>query len=626
MKFTTNHIILIIITPLLIILLTACGNNNDDTTYSNQNLSPQDLTITAGTTTVNQANQHLTDGNTLRSNGEFESAIEEYSDAIDLINDNPDYYLARAETYAESGLFESAISDFSTVIEMDTLPVAAYAGRGEMYYLLGDYENALADADRAIEIDPANTQAIVNRSAVFLAQQNEADALTNLNTVLSIDSEYAPAYFYRSVAHYNNGDQFDALQDLNQTIQLDSQNASAHYLRGLVYEREGGAENEELALSDYSRAIQLDPMYAAVYRARSWLYARRGEINNSQSDRTNAMLLDPRIAGVSLDDFDLEITHIWATDHASGQRPDDRDQYLVVEINVYNYSSEELCVNREDFPRLRETDEILPTQMHRVRDEFYEGMIYPPRAENDRYCLEPLSVWETFLAYDTYRDIGDITLEFSPNNTSTSLTLMLLPTDDDYAFATSAINGESVTVVGNVVITDEVRTQVLESRTAILDNCLGSSERSRTDTIEHEEEFGVEVQTSIRHTSGSGAQLESVESKRIRIRPPIPIIGDILAIDINDLVVNLGGSIGDVNVEETTTNETTRRVIHSSIAVTTTAAPGTRESTLVTWYLVNKLGYVETTINGTLYQVPFSITDTLEAEPVSLPPETCDNN
>ena len=95
---------------------------------------------------------------------------------------------------------------------------------------------------------------------------------------------------------------------------------------------------------------------------------------------------------------------------------------------------------------------------------------------------------------------------------------------------------------------------------------------------------------------------------------------------IEDLKLNVSGHFGNGTLEETSTTESSRRVIRNSIAVTTNASVGTKASTQVTWYLVNKQGYIETNINGTLNQVPFSITDTLEADQVSLPPEICDSN
>lgn len=611
------------------VVVLAIINKGDTTTNADRNLASEVQNEDASNTVEDQANRLLESGNMAYENHQFDQAVRDYSTALELeYSDDAlsaELYYRRALAQIEIGAWDLAIRDFSLVIENETLPVDAYVGRGDLYYRMGEYDNALADVESALNIDPANSAALVTRAAVYLAQDQHTEAVQDLQTVVNVDADYAPAYFYRSVANYNVGEQFAALQDLNQAIQLDSQNAAAHYLRGLVYEKEGG-DNIELALADYSRAIQLDPMYSAAYRSRSWIYARQGQIANSRSDRQNAMLVDPTVAGISVGDYDLEITRVWATDRANDRRPENHDQFLIFEISVYNYATTELCLHRTDFTRLRGPDRVLPTLMYHVGQQYYPGMTYPPGSNDSRQCIPSLSILNTFLTYDTDRDIQDITLEFSPVDETTSLSLLLLPTDEDYAFALSALNDEPITIVGDVVITEEVRTKVLESRTAIVDNCLGGGELSRTDTLEHEEAFNIEVQTTVRTTTGNGAQFESAEANSIRITPPIPYIGRLLPIQISDLKINLTGQIGQTNIEETTTTETTSRMIRSSIAVTTTAAPGTRESTLVTWYLVNKLGYVETNINGTLYQMPFSITDTLEADPVGLPPETCDAN
>ena len=649
----------LIVSALIVVavLWLANSSDTDDTVNVDGNLSPQDLTAQANRSESDAASQLLDSGKTAVSNGEFEPAINAYTtaleldtdastvaelyyqravaylamgqadlalsdadSAIELINDNSDYYLIRAQALTELGRFEAAIVAYSTAIDMDRLAVDALLGRGDLYYRLGDDEHALLDADAALDIDPDNAAALVARSAVYLAQDNRASAIQDLELALQFSADYAPAYFYRAVANYHGGEQFESLQDLNRAIDLDSQNAAAHYVRGLVYAKEG---DNDLAISDFSRAIQLDPTYAAAYRSRALAYARQGQVNSSQSDRRQAMWVDPTIAGISVGDYDLEITRIWATDRANGRRPVERDQFLVIEMKVYNYGTDEVCLNRDDFPRLREGVLIAATGMENVQKEFYPNLEFPTSRNGDPFCISPLAVRPTFLSFDTYRTIRDFTIEFSPTTAPAALTLMLLRGDSDYFFAISALDGQPIPVVGDVVITNEVRTEVLETRTAVLDNCLGTSDRSRTDTIEHEEAFSVEVQTTTRSTSGNGAQFESIEANSIRIRPPIPYIGDLLPITIDDLKINLVGQMGTTSVEETTTTESTSRLIRSSIAVTTTAAPGTRESTAVTWYMVNKQGYVETTINGTAYQVPFSITDTLEADSVSVSAESC---
>jgi tetratricopeptide (TPR) repeat protein len=98
--------------------------------------------------------------------GNFDSAIADFSEAINL---NPAYaeaYFRRGTAYQAKGGYDRAIADFDQVIQLDPKDPEAYNGRGEAYRDKGDYDRAIADFDHALEIEPAMGAALSNKARV----------------------------------------------------------------------------------------------------------------------------------------------------------------------------------------------------------------------------------------------------------------------------------------------------------------------------------------------------------------------------------------------------------------------------------------------------------------------------
>ena len=54
----------------------------------------------------------------------------------------------------DSGEYQKAIDEFSQTIELDPKYVWAYNNRGSSYHKLGEYERAIEDFDEAVELEP----------------------------------------------------------------------------------------------------------------------------------------------------------------------------------------------------------------------------------------------------------------------------------------------------------------------------------------------------------------------------------------------------------------------------------------------------------------------------------------
>ena len=68
-------------------------------------------------------------GNRLLSQGDRDSAVSAYTEAIRLDPKNPKAYVGRACAYEEKGDFDKAVADYTRAIERDPRDAAKYVGR-----------------------------------------------------------------------------------------------------------------------------------------------------------------------------------------------------------------------------------------------------------------------------------------------------------------------------------------------------------------------------------------------------------------------------------------------------------------------------------------------------------------
>jgi len=106
-------------------------------------------------------------GNAHSDLGQYQKAIDDYSEAIRL---DPLYacaYLNRGYAYHDLNQDEKAIQDYSLAIEVKPDYAGAYFHRGNAYQNLKQYEKAIQDYKHALEIDPSFYDAKVKRDIAY---------------------------------------------------------------------------------------------------------------------------------------------------------------------------------------------------------------------------------------------------------------------------------------------------------------------------------------------------------------------------------------------------------------------------------------------------------------------------
>ena len=104
--------------------------------------------------------EHYDRGYEYLQQGNFDLAIEEYTEAIALDPQFASAYNNRGFAYASQGDFDRAIADYDQAITLDPQLADAYGNRGIAYANKGDFDRSIVDVERALELglDPSEKQ------------------------------------------------------------------------------------------------------------------------------------------------------------------------------------------------------------------------------------------------------------------------------------------------------------------------------------------------------------------------------------------------------------------------------------------------------------------------------------
>jgi tetratricopeptide (TPR) repeat protein len=214
--------------------------------------------------------------------GNYEEAIDDYSNIIQQTGSQvPGPFVGRAKAFEALQEFQAALKDYSDALELenegmqDNLVMAsAYNGRGEITLKYGAIgagatmavTNALADFTKAIENDRSSATYLVNYSKALVQLGGAQQALASLRRALRIDENNAEAYRTRGLAHAALQRFEEANQDIAKATELEPDNHENHYTMGMIFMQ---AKMHLQAVEAFTRAKQTykdpDPEYPVPY-------------------------------------------------------------------------------------------------------------------------------------------------------------------------------------------------------------------------------------------------------------------------------------------------------------------------------------------------------------------------
>jgi len=190
----------------------------------------------------------------------------------------------------DQGNYDTAISEFTEAITLDPKLSEAFLYRARTYHIMHDVDHAIADYTEAIRLDPNLSAAYLLRGSLHPIDDDES-AIADYTEALRIDPNLSEAYIYRGNLYlYYRQDYDRAVADFETAFELDPDGADYRYQLANAYFYRGNNYNNQdkdyaRAIADFEAAVELEPDETAY---RNSLAISRQNLAAAQRPRQNA--------------------------------------------------------------------------------------------------------------------------------------------------------------------------------------------------------------------------------------------------------------------------------------------------------------------------------------------------
>ncbi|TVP60499.1 MAG: tetratricopeptide repeat protein [Nodularia sp. (in: Bacteria)] len=223
--------------------------------------------------------------------GDYQAAVEDFTQAIALDSQNALAYNKRGNAFYQLGDYEQAKADTSKAIELNPQNANAYYDRGFSLYELGKYKEAIADYTKAIELNPGNAYAYYGRGLALVKMQENKEANEDFSTAIRLRPDYIEAYLERGILRRRLRIHKTAIEDFDAIIKINPDDARPYYQKGLIH----SSNNQKYAaIGAYTQAINRNPNYTVAYLRRGDIQSELGYKLEATEDYNTVIKLNPQ--------------------------------------------------------------------------------------------------------------------------------------------------------------------------------------------------------------------------------------------------------------------------------------------------------------------------------------------
>jgi len=192
-----------------------------------------------------EADRLIEQGRQAESQSDFERALHQYHEAIQLRTSDPEYFIARGRMHVRLNHPDEALADFTQAIFLRVDHAGAYRGKAQVFAQQARWPAALQHAHTATLYRPADS-AIWKDYARWQQQAGRVeDALTSLGRALELEPEDQVGWALKGSLHLDSSQYDQAIECFEQSLALDPEQvdlvnwlAHALYLAGEVRKSE----------------------------------------------------------------------------------------------------------------------------------------------------------------------------------------------------------------------------------------------------------------------------------------------------------------------------------------------------------------------------------------------------
>jgi tetratricopeptide (TPR) repeat protein len=104
---------------------------------------------------------------------------------------NAQAYIDRGNAFYNKRDYDRAIADYTQAIQLDPKLVKGYINRGLVFANKGDNDRAIADLNQATQLDPKSALAYINRGNSFINKGDTDSAIADFNQAIQLDPKSA---------------------------------------------------------------------------------------------------------------------------------------------------------------------------------------------------------------------------------------------------------------------------------------------------------------------------------------------------------------------------------------------------------------------------------------------------
>jgi tetratricopeptide (TPR) repeat protein len=138
-------------------------------------------TLEAGVSGKDLVTAHLHRGMSYGQLGQMDTAIQDFTAALEADKANVTVWIARSRAYFHKQEHDLAMIDLAEAIKLEPQNAVALNLMGKNHFMLGNFELSIKFFNQAIDLDPNYYNAFVNRATTFYRDNKLQDAMRDVN-------------------------------------------------------------------------------------------------------------------------------------------------------------------------------------------------------------------------------------------------------------------------------------------------------------------------------------------------------------------------------------------------------------------------------------------------------------